>query len=513
MGQALYRKYRSKSLDEIVGQEHIIAALRNAITSGQISHAYLFTGPRGTGKTSIARILAHEVNGLPYTDDTAHIDIIEIDAASNRGIDEIRDLREKVYVAPASGKYKVYIIDEVHMLTPPAFNALLKTLEEPPAHAIFILATTEVHKLPATIISRTQRYSFRPATISQIVTLLRQIASAENVTIGDDALQLIAEHGDGSFRDSVSLFDQIIRSKDKVEVEDVQVLLGRPSIESIMQLVGHITANDIAGTVATLEQLQEQGFQAAAIAKQLSTALRDSLLAEKPLLAPTTLLSLLKALLNVPTSPNPARFLELTLLEHLTPSSQPTQPVEAPKKTTQAATASAPKVIEQPTPKTETKAEPATVKPKPDTIEPPASKEAEKAKTEPKNSADAPQATNKPSGATVIDEANWPQVLAELKTQYNTLYSIIRNAHTAFHDGKVELTFNFDFHRKRVNEAKNRKIVSQVIKKVCGQETELVCLFDKDSKPSAVNVTAPPSVSPAVETVSNIFGGGELLNS
>lgn len=162
MGQALYRKYRSKSLSEIVGQQHIISTLQNALKQGRISHAYLFTGPHGVGKTSIARILAHEVNQLPYSEDTPHIDIIEIDAASNRRIDEIRDLRDKVHIAPTSAKYKVYIIDEVHMLTKEAFNALLKTLEEPPAHVIFILATTEAHKLPETIISRTQQFNFRP---------------------------------------------------------------------------------------------------------------------------------------------------------------------------------------------------------------------------------------------------------------------------------------------------------------------------------------------------------------
>src|ERR1039458_6731605 len=153
MGQALYRKYRPKTLTEVLGQEHITQTLEQALKQGRISHAYLFTGPRGVGKTSVARILAHEINGIPYKDDSANLDIIEIDAASNRRIDEIRELRDKVHIAPAVAKYKVYIIDEVHMLTREAFNALLKTLEEPPAHAIFILATTDAHKVPETISS------------------------------------------------------------------------------------------------------------------------------------------------------------------------------------------------------------------------------------------------------------------------------------------------------------------------------------------------------------------------
>jgi DNA polymerase-3 subunit gamma/tau len=161
MGQALYRKYRSKSLDEIVGQSHITDMLARAIKADKVAHGYLLTGPRGVGKTSIARILAHEINQLPYTDESVHLDIIEIDAASNNSVEDIRDLRDKVQIAPTSAKRKVYIIDEVHMLSKPAFNALLKTLEEPPEHVVFILATTDVDKLPATIISRVQRFNFR----------------------------------------------------------------------------------------------------------------------------------------------------------------------------------------------------------------------------------------------------------------------------------------------------------------------------------------------------------------
>jgi DNA polymerase-3 subunit gamma/tau len=278
MGQALYRKYRSKKLSEIVGQEHVTTTLTNALKQGKISHAYLLSGPRGTGKTSIARILAHEINGLAYNDD-AHLDIIEIDAASNRRIDEIRELRERVNTAPAHAKYKVYIIDEVHMLTKEAFNALLKTLEEPPAHVVFILATTEAHKLPETIISRTQRYSLRPVPEKQVVAHLKTIAKGEKLTVDDDALQVIAQHGEGSFRDSISLLDQASSASEHITKADVERILGLAPDEYISQLMDALRTNDSATTVNTLADLQSQGFEAAMVAQQLGGRLRSDVLA------------------------------------------------------------------------------------------------------------------------------------------------------------------------------------------------------------------------------------------
>src|SRR5665213_2979970 len=270
MGQALYRKYRPKSLSEVVGQEHITQTLEQALKQGRISHAYLFTGPRGVGKNSVARILAHAINDLPYDDDSADLDIIEIDAASNRRIDEIRELRDKVYVAPTSAKYKVYIIDEVHMLTREAFNALLKTLEEPPAHAVFILATTDAHKLPDTIVSRTQRFSFKPVEADKVAPHLIDIARTEKIKVSDEALQMLAEYGEGSFRDSISLLDQAGNQSDKIELSDVQRLLGMPPAEAIEDLLtATISGAETASLMRAVTALYEQGYQAAAIAKRL----------------------------------------------------------------------------------------------------------------------------------------------------------------------------------------------------------------------------------------------------
>src|SRR3989338_5118950 len=204
----LYRKYRPQSCEEIIGQEHIVRTLTNALKLGRVNHAYLFSGPRGTGKTTIARLLAKSVG-------CSNLDLLEIDAASNRGIDEIRQLRDGIKFAPTAGKYKVFIIDEAHQLTKEAFNALLKTLEEPPAHAIFILATTEAHKVPATIVSRVQQFTFKKLAITDIIKKLEKITAAEKIKIEPDALRLIATFAGGSYRDAESTLEQLRVLKNK----------------------------------------------------------------------------------------------------------------------------------------------------------------------------------------------------------------------------------------------------------------------------------------------------------
>src|SRR5437762_1227415 len=234
---ALYRRYRSQTFAEVIGQEHVTRTLKNAIANGQVAHAYLLAGARGIGKTSIARIIAKAVNcpkaknGDPCDTcescvairDGRFLDLIEIDAASNRGIDEMRDLREKVRFLPSEGQYKVYVIDEAHQLTPEAFNALLKTLEEPPPHAIFVLATTESQRIPATIVSRTQRFDLRRIPHSAIVQQLEHVAKAEGLTVEAPAFEAIARHAQGSLRDAESILDQVSSfSQDRtVKLDDV----------------------------------------------------------------------------------------------------------------------------------------------------------------------------------------------------------------------------------------------------------------------------------------------------
>jgi DNA polymerase-3 subunit gamma/tau len=316
MGKALYREYRPKSLAEVVGQDHITKTLSNAIKKGMISHAYLFTGPRGVGKTSVARILAHEINGIAYEDESSELDIIEIDAASNRRIDEIRDLRDKVHIAPTSCKYKVYIIDEVHMLTREAFNALLKTLEEPPEHAVFILATTESHKVPDTIISRTQRFSFKPIYNESAVSHLRSIADKEKIDVTDDALELIAEHGNGSFRDSISMLDQITGlGSSKINAQDISALLGFPDKADLSSALESVAHSDVDQLFKAMQSLREKGANSSKVSQVLIATLRNQLQDKTGSLGASRTISLMKALLPLTGAQSSFQALEVALLE------------------------------------------------------------------------------------------------------------------------------------------------------------------------------------------------------
>ena len=288
---ALYRKYRPVVFGDVIAQEHVTRTLINQVKHGRVTHAYLFTGSRGTGKTTCARIFARAVNCLSPVDGSpcgkceacralsgaGNIDIIELDAASNNGVDQIRDIVDNVQYPPVAGKYKVYIIDEVHMLTASAFNALLKTLEEPPSHAIFILATTEVHKLPATVLSRCMRFDFRLVPQPTLKEYLRRVYAAENVTADEEALDLIAAAADGSVRDMLSIADRCMNYSDKLGYDDVAGVLGAGGKESTRELFGAIARSDIAATLELVDGACAAGKSVGLIAKDVAAYARDLL--------------------------------------------------------------------------------------------------------------------------------------------------------------------------------------------------------------------------------------------
>jgi DNA polymerase-3 subunit gamma/tau len=293
MSQSLYRKWRPLHWDQVIGQEHVVQTLRNAVSADRVAHAYLFSGPRGTGKTSTARILAKAVNCLENElasrpcNQCAHcqavnqarfLDLIEIDAASNTSVDDVRDLRDKINFSPNQGRYKVYIIDEVHMLSTAAFNALLKTLEEPPQHAIFILATTEVHKIPATVLSRCQRHEFRRIPVKEIISNLQAMADEEKIQVDSDALSLVARQATGSMRDAISLLDQLASTGKIITLQLAQDVLGTATSQAVIDVIEAMIKRQSTQGLEVIHRSLDSGTDPRQFARQIVDYLRSLLL-------------------------------------------------------------------------------------------------------------------------------------------------------------------------------------------------------------------------------------------
>ncbi|MDQ2691318.1 MAG: DNA polymerase III subunit gamma/tau [Chloroflexota bacterium] len=293
MTQALYRKYRPREWDQVMGQDHVVTTLKNAITADRVAHAYLFAGSRGTGKTTLARLLAKAVNCLnpdptqrpdnecehcKAVNENRFLDLIEIDAASNTSVDDVRDLRDKINFSPSQGRYKIYIIDEVHMLSTAAFNALLKTLEEPPPHAIFVLATTEIHKIPVTVLSRCQRHEFRRVPVDEIVRQLKTIIKAETIHADEDALIQIARQSAGGMRDAISLLDQLSSTGDKITLALAQTVLGTATSQTVLEVISAVMDHDPAHGLETIHKALDAGADPRSLARQIVEYLRGLML-------------------------------------------------------------------------------------------------------------------------------------------------------------------------------------------------------------------------------------------
>lgn len=480
MGKALYRSYRSRSFDEVLGQEHITQTLENSIKSETHAHAYLFTGPRGVGKTSVARILAYSVNDESYPPASPQVDIIEIDAASNRRIDEIRDLRERISIAPMSLKYKVYIVDEVHMLTREAFNALLKTLEEPPDHAIFILATTDVNKVPDTIVSRCLRFHFKPVSSEVISKHLKMIAKQEKIDIDTDSLLLISKDSDGSVRDAIALLDQMRGVGSKIRSEEVMRVLGLGSESLVDSIVTAVKDGDVSELINQLRQAEQEGVRTQALAGQISSRIKISLIDNSPLVSASESVALLESL-NMASKQDDKVLLELCLL----------------KASVGKVAYDEQRVLVVPV-QSNSEAQDST-------LDLPKEHKSERdSKSEPPKNLQH-QLLEDADSLPGNDEL-WERILTTLKESNRSLYSIARMAQIETTQKDMTLTFSFPFHYKQAMLAKNLQSIKQAVTQVAPQIINVEIKL-KDSRPATENQEQD------LTNITNIFGSGEVLES
>ncbi|HEY86926.1 MAG TPA: DNA polymerase III subunit gamma/tau [Dehalococcoidia bacterium] len=508
--QVFYRKWRPQTLAEVVGQEPVTQTLRNALNSGRVSHAYLFYGPRGTGKTSTGRILAKAVNCLTngkgepcntcpmcqaVTEGRA-LDVIEIDAASNRGIDEIRELRERVNYAPNQARYKVYIIDEVHMLTKEASNALLKTLEEPPSHVIFILATTEVHKVLPTILSRCQRFDFRRISQSDMVSKLTHICNEEGIYIEPDGLRLMARSATGSLRDAENLLQQLTTYYgSEIELHQIQAILGVTGDWRVKELVKHIINNDVSAGMTTINSVNSDGLDLKQFNRELVEYLRGLLLIKtgsdeavdftdgdiaelKDLAVKASLPQILKVVKlfgqlelgfdNYSTLP-----LELALVDCVLPAEEKKRsPISEAESRQPVKTAPPPVTSTEPEPSI-AKSEPTTV---PEAVATPLTTVPEAATTPPTIVPEA--ATTPPQPGNEIEQLrlNWKRIIDEAPADIRKTRAIafLRSANVkpvAIEDDAVILSIKYDVHKEQIEKPENlmvaEKIVSDFLRRPC----------------------------------------------
>jgi DNA polymerase-3 subunit gamma/tau len=521
--QVFYRKWRPQLLAEVVGQEHVTQTLLNALKNERVSHAYLFCGPRGTGKTSTARNLAKAINCLTggqgepcntcdmcraITEGRA-LDVIEVDAASNRGIDEIRDLREKVNYAPNQARRKVYIIDEVHMLTKEASNALLKTLEEPPPHVIFILATTEAHKLLPTILSRCQRFDFHRLTQKDVIEKLTRIATSEGITIETEALRLIARAATGSLRDAENLLQQMMTYYgSEISLKQAQALLGISGDERARELAGHIVGGDTAAGIATINNVNSDGLDLRQFNRDLVEYLRLLLLVKtgsaasleltaedvrelKELADKATLPRILQAvkrfgqldlgLDNYSTLPLELALVDCTLPEtEARPAPARRPEPEASNPAPKAPPASKP----PPSPPPEAKTEPAApTDTKPATEPAPAVEKPAPPETPPPQ-AEAPASPLDAGDAIEQLQQRWSKIINEAPDGLGKTptAALLRSARpTKLEGDTITVAFRFAYHKEKMDSIDNQKTADKIVSSFLGRPCKVRCVFEHEN--------------------------------
>jgi DNA polymerase-3 subunit gamma/tau len=538
--QALYRRWRPQTFDEVVGQEHVVRTLRNALASGRIRHAYLFAGPRGIGKTTTARLLAKAVNCLApeeqrpcnecaicqAVNEGRLLDLIEIDAASNTSVDDVRELRERIGFRPNEARYKVYVIDEVHMLSRSAFNALLKTLEEPPPHAIFVLATTESHRIPATVLSRCQRLDFRRISVNEIVARLERLAEQEHIPADREALALVARQATGSMRDAESLLDQLASYSDGgITAADVRAALGTGAGEVVIQVADALAAGDVARGLSAINAAVDEGADPRQFARQMvehlrallllrleagvvpayvSDDLRPQLETQAAAFAPQTLARAVRlfsqAAADAKGGWQPRLPLEMAFIEATLPA-EPEEPVshEGP----------APGGAHTPPRTRRSASQPAPSRPAPArSAAPPPPQPRAKVVQEPPPVYDD-LAPGDGSLTPEILQSRWSELLNALRPRNLSLEALMRACEPVGVEGDVVvLGFTHDFHRSKVEEERNKRDVEDVLSSLTGQRYRVRCVLGRQAS------AAGPSPRPASDGLEQPAStGGEAISS
>ena len=525
MTQALYLKYRPRTFGEVEGQEHVTTTLRNALASGRISHAYLFAGPRGTGKTTIARILAKAVNCLSEDADKPCnacaiciainedrlLDLIEIDAASNTSVEDVRDLRDKVGFRPGEARYKVYIIDETHMLSNAAFNALLKTMEEPPPHVIFVLATTEPQKIPATIISRVQRFEFRRLTLPEIIARLNEIARKENLRIEPAAIEAIARQATGAMRDAESLLDQLMSyGSGEITLAQVQGLLGAASHQVVGEIVARLAEKDVAQGLALIANAVDSGADPRQLGREIVEYMRGLMLIKVGGGNALTLTAEALAEMTERAGQFAAQQVvrAIRLFSHasyeLRTSAHPTLPLEIAFVEATLEEASAPRPTVPPTPppaRSTPIAKPKAASPKPTPAE-----------SAPQSSAVATAVVEEPISSPMIVSGSlsvgglregWNRVLARVRVHNKTAEALLRDAEPIKVEGDlVTLGFYYQTHADRFEkQADGKSLIEKTLREIFQQPCRVKCVLSpKKARLKAVQE------DPLIRAAVNQFG-------